>query len=149
MGVKCTEKDVHWTLYIPIKVSILKTVLLTKNARKKGEKLTADDLYQTEMDAQKLKQGYFTDAKQLIGLVCKKDIAADTPITPYNIELEKLVLRGQEVSINASSGTLSIKMGGTALSDGALGDVIKVKNTTSKRVIDAQVSGKQTVNVAM
>jgi flagella basal body P-ring formation protein FlgA len=28
MGIKCTEDTNHWTLYIPVKVSVLKEVLI-------------------------------------------------------------------------------------------------------------------------
>jgi flagella basal body P-ring formation protein FlgA len=116
---------------------------------RRGEVLTKDDLYQAEMDSQKLKQGYYTDPKDLIGLVCKKDINPDTLITSYQIESAKMVLKGQEVSITAIAGSLKITMAGIAMSDGILGDVIKVKNTTSHKIIEAQVSGKKKVTVAI
>jgi flagella basal body P-ring formation protein FlgA len=149
LGIKCLEETNHWSLYIPVKVSILKTVLLTKKALRKGDKINSEDLYQAEMDAQRLKQGYFTNAKELTGLVCKRDIAPDTAVNPYNIELERVVLKGQEVSIVASQGNLKISMDGIAMSDGVLGDVIKVKNTKSKRIIEAQVTGKKMVAVTL
>ena len=149
MGIKCTEDTNHWTLYIPVKVSVLKEVLLSKRALRKGEVLTKDALYSAEMDAHRLKQGYYTNLNDLLGLVCKKDINPDTLITPYQIESAKMVLKGQEVSITATAGTLKITMGGVAMSDGALGDVIKVKNTKSHRIIEAQVSGQKKVNVAI
>ncbi|RUR11961.1 flagellar basal body P-ring formation chaperone FlgA [Legionella sp. km772] len=149
MGIKCTEETNHWTLYVPVRVTLLKEVLLNKRALRKGETLTDKDLYRAEMDAQKLKQGYYTDLKDLNGLVCKKDLPPDTIITPYQIESAKMVLKGQEVSIVAIAGSLKITMDGIALSDGVLGDVIKVKNTTSHKIIEAQVAGNKKVNVAI
>lgn len=149
MGIKCLEESNHWTLYVPIKITVLKTVLVTKHAIRQGEKLSSDDFYQAEFDAQRLQQGYFTNEKQLLGLVCKRDISADTPLTPYNVALEKIVLRGQEVSIVAKSGALMVSMDGVAMSDGVLGDVIKVKNSTSKRIIEAQVAGEKRVEVTL
>jgi flagella basal body P-ring formation protein FlgA len=149
MGIKCTEEANHWTLYVPVKVVVLKTVLLTKTALKQGRLLNKDDFYQAEMDIQKLRQGYFTNAKDLVGLVCKNDLGPDTVLTPYNIVLEKLVHRGEEISIIASSGNMNISVDGIAMGDGALGDIIKVKNAKSKRVIEAQVSGKKKVKVFM
>jgi flagellar basal body P-ring formation protein FlgA len=149
MGIKCVEETNHWTLYVPVKVIVLKTVLLTKQALKKGTRLQFGDLYQSEMDAQKLKQGYFTDPKELVGLVCAKNIAPDTPLNPYNVELAKIVSKGQKINIIATNGSLNISMAGIALSDGVLGDVIKVKNVTSKKIIEAQISGKQKVKVTI
>lgn len=149
MGVKCTEEINHWTLYVPVRVTHLKQVLLNKRALRRGEMLSEKDLYPAEMDAQKLKQGYYTNTKDLIGLVCKKDINPDTIITPHQIEAAKMVLKGQEVSIRAVAGTLKITMNGIALSDGIMGDIIKVKNTSSHKIVEAQVAGKKKVNVAI
>jgi flagella basal body P-ring formation protein FlgA len=38
-------------------------------------------------------------------------------------------------------------MDGIAMNEGALGDSVKVKNLSSKRIIEAQVTGKKTVKV--
>lgn len=149
MGIKCTDEEKHWTLYVPVKVSILRKVLVTKNALKKGTSLTNDDLYFLELDAQKLKQGYFTDATKLVGLVSKKDIQPNTPLNPQDIELAKAVFKGQQVHIIATSGNLKISMGGIAMHDGAVGDMIKVQNTRSKKIIEAQVSGKKQVTITL
>lgn len=149
MGIKCSEENNHWTLYVPVKVVVLKTVLLTRTALKQGKVLTKEDFYPAEMDTQKLRQGYFTQPRELVGLVCKNDLSPDTVLTPFNIVLEKLVHRGEEISIIAVSGHLKVSVDGIAMGDGALGEVIKVKNSKSKRVIEAQVSGKKKVKVFM
>ncbi|MBN8115235.1 flagella basal body P-ring formation protein FlgA, partial [Vibrio vulnificus] len=43
---------------------------------------------------------------------------------------------------------MSITTKGTAMSDGVVGEQIKVKNDKSNRIIDAQVSGVGEVTVA-
>ncbi|KTD34282.1 flagellar basal body P-ring biosynthesis protein FlgA [Legionella moravica] len=149
MGIKCLEEDNHWTLYVPVKISVLKTVLVAKRALVKGSRITSNDLYPMEMDAQKLKQGYFTDPKELIGLICKHDITPDSPLNSFNIELAKLVHRGDQVTIVATNDYLTVSMDGIALDEGVLGDSIKVKNLSSKRVIDAQVTGEKKVAVVL
>jgi flagella basal body P-ring formation protein FlgA len=149
MAVKCQEENNHWTLYVPIKVTVLKTVLVTKRALIKGSVITNDDLYPAELDAQKLKQGYFTDAKELLGLICKQDIPADTTLNPHNIELAKLVHTGEQVTIRVTTKNLNISMDGVAMSEGVLGQSIKVKNLTSKRIIEAQVSGDKQVTIVL
>lgn len=147
MGIKCLEENNHWTLYIPVKITIFKSVLVAKRALLKGTKISNSDIYQTELDVQKLKQGYFTDSKELIGLVCKHDITPNSPLNPFNIELAKLVHKGEQVSIIAAHDNLTVSMDGIAMDEGALGDSVKVKNLSSKRIIEAQVTGKKTVKV--
>lgn len=149
MGIKCLEEENHWTLYVPIKISVLKTVLVAKRALVRGRRINSEDIYQVEMDTQKLKQGYFTDPRELIGLICKHDISPDSPLNPYNIELAKLVHRGDQVTIVASNDSLSVSMDGIAMSEGVLGESVRVKNLSSKRVIEAQISGNKIVKVTL
>lgn len=149
IGVKCLEDSNHWTLYVPIRVSVLKTVLVAKQMLIKGHKINSNDIYQTELDAQKLKQGYFTESRELMGLICKHDISPNSPLNPYNIELPKMVHKGEQVSIIATKDNLSVSMNGIAMTDGILGDPVKVKSLSSKRIIEAQVSGRKKVKVVL
>ena len=149
MGIKCSDTKNHWTVYVPIKVTLFKKVVLTRQALRKGDKITSTVLYLAEMDVQKLKQGYFTDPKDLMGLVANRDIAPNTPLTPYISELAKLVHKGQEVLIVATAGNLRITMPGTALNDGTLGEVIKIRNNKSNKIVEAQVSGANEARVTL
>lgn len=149
MGIKCMEETNHWTLYVPVKINIFKTVLVAKHVLLKGTRLSTEDMYQTEMDTQSLKQGYFINAQELTGQVCKRDIAPDHPLNPYNIELPKLVKRGEQVTITAVIDNLTVSMQGIAIGDGILGDNIKVKNSSSKKIVEAQVSGQNAVKVIL
>jgi flagella basal body P-ring formation protein FlgA len=149
MAIKCLEKENHWVLYVPITITVLKTVLVSKNMLVKGTQVKEDDIYQTELDTQKLKLGYFTDRKELVGLICKHDVSADSPFNPYNIELPKLVRKGEEVTIVANNDNLTVSMPGIALNEGALGDTIKIKNLSSKRIVEAQVAGEKRVKVVL
>lgn len=149
IGIKCKEDTNHWTLYVPIRITVLKSVLVAKRPMIKGRKVVDEDIYQVEMDVQKLKQGYFIDKSDLIGQVCKQNISADNPLNPYNIELAKLVHKGEQITIVAGNDGLSISMAGIAIEDGALGEPVKVKNLSSKKIIEAQVSGTKTVKVIL
>lgn len=149
IGIKCLEETNHWTLYVPVKISILKTVLVAKRALIKGHPITEDSIYEVEMDTQKLKQGYFTDRNELVGLICKQNISPEQPLNPFNIELAKMVHRGEQVTIIASANNLSISMDGVAINDGALGEPVRVKNLKSKKIIEARVAGRKKVKVTM
>jgi len=149
MGIKCKEDTNHWTLYVPIRITLLKTVFIAKHPLMKGTRIKDTDIYQAEMDVQKLKQGYFTSSDELIDQVCKQNIIADSPFNPYNIELAKLVHKGEQVTISAAYEGLSVSMEGIAMDEGSLGEPIKVKNLSSKKIIEAQVSGRKMVKVTL
>jgi flagella basal body P-ring formation protein FlgA len=58
-----------------------------------------------------------------------------------------MVRRGKMVLLIGESKRLLIKTQGKALENGRLGDVIKVKNITSGKVVHATVTGENTVKV--
>lgn len=149
MGIRCKETENHWTLYVPIKITLLKPVYVAKRMLVRGSPIREDDLYQTELDVQLLRHGYFIDKEELIGQICKQNIEPDSPLTPNNIELAKLVHKGEQVSIVATDGNLTISMNGIALSTGALGELIKVKNISSKRIIETRVLADKKVGVIL
>ena len=123
--------------------------MVAKRALIKGSRITDEDLQQVEMDAQRLKQGYFTDKQQLVGLISKQNISPNSPLSPYNIELAKLIHKGEQVAIIATDNHLTISMDGIALNEGVLGDLIKVKNKSSHKIVEAQVSGKKQVKITL
>lgn len=147
MGIRCTEVENHWTIYVPVKITLYKSILMAKHPLIKGATLRDSDIYIAEFDVKKLKQGYFTDSKDLIGQVCKQNITGDTPLTPYNIELAKLIRKGEQITIVAGNNGLVISMAGIALNDGALGETVRVKNISSKRTIEAHVIDRKKVKV--
>lgn len=147
LGIKCMERDNHWSLYVPIRISILKTVYVASRSMMKGEPIGNADLYQAEIDIHKLKHGYFDDIDNLIGQVCKQNIAINAPYTPHNIELAKIIHKGEKVAIITTNSTLTVSMDGIAITEGSMGETIKVKNLSSKKVIEAQIAGKKKVTV--
>ncbi|MCE0723085.1 MULTISPECIES: flagellar basal body P-ring formation chaperone FlgA [Legionella] len=147
MGIKCQENDNHWSLYVPVKITVLKTIYVAKRALIKGTRLAKDDIYQAEMDVQRLNHGYFTNQDLLIGQICKQNIGPNNPLSPYNIEAAKLINKGEHVSIVASDSNLTVSMDGIALEEGSLGETIKVRNLSSKKIIEAQITDSKKVNV--
>ena len=56
---------------------------------------------------------------------------------------------GDKVVIGGSNGSVSVKMPGEAMEDGAVGAQIRVRNTRSNREIKARVSAAGQVRVDM
>lgn len=147
LGIKCQEKENHWSLYVPIRITILKTVFVAKRSLTKGDRITGNDIYSTEIDIHKLKYGYFNDIDELIGHVCKQNVIIHSPFNPHNIELAKIIHKGEKVKMVTNNNNLTISMDGIAINEGTLGDTIKVKNLSSNKIIEAQIAGKKRVTV--
>lgn len=69
-------------------------------------------------------------------------------ITHSLLQKPWLVRKGEQILIQAINGNIKITMAAVALADGALNETIKVRNLTSKRVVDAQVVDVRKVTVS-
>ncbi|WP_287007837.1 flagellar basal body P-ring formation chaperone FlgA [Legionella sp.] len=149
IGVRCREPDTHWTLYIPLKISLKKWVLVTNRPIPKGTQLSDNDFDKLKIDVSQLKHGYFSDVQEIRDQVCKQNLAEGAIVTPFNLETPLLIHRGEQVSIQAVNEMINVSMNGIALNDGALGDTIKVQNLSSKRIIEARISANKQVKVTI
>ncbi|KTD16981.1 flagellar basal body P-ring formation chaperone FlgA [Legionella jordanis] len=149
IGVRCSAQDNHWTVYVPVKIRIQKSVIIAKRPLPKGVKISSEDIEIQEIDSNLLKQGYFTRSEEVIDHLTKTSIAQGSAINPTYLKTESLIHKGEQVSIEAVNEVIHVSMSGIALNDGSEGDVIQVKNLSSKKIIEATVSGKQQVRVTL
>ena len=149
MGIKCRDSDTHWTLYVPIKISLKKMVLVAKHPLAKGSLITENDIVETTIDTTLLKHGYFSDRNEVVGHVCKQEITEGHALTPANIKMAFLINKGDQVSIQAVNETLTVSMNGIALNDGSIGEMIRVQNLSSKKIVEGRVSANKQVRVTL
>jgi flagella basal body P-ring formation protein FlgA len=78
-----------------------------------------------------------------------QNLTAGRAITPQRIKAPIVVHRGEKVAIVAAIGTLKVKGKGEALRDAAQGELVSVRNSKSKRVIQGIVTSPGVVRVQM
>lgn len=61
--------------------------------------------------------------------------------------MAKLVNKGERISIVVNDSNLTVSMDVIAVGEGSLGETIKVRNLSSNKIIEAQITGKKKVNV--
>lgn len=149
LGIRCLESDNHWSLYVPARISIQKPVIAAKQAILKGQVIGENDIQLLEMDISQLKQGYYIQTQQVLGLVAKQNIHEGNCLLPSTLENATLVHKGQQVNIIAINDSIKVSMPGVALGSGSVNDLIKVKNLSSDRTVEARVSGQNEVHVAL
>ncbi len=88
---------------------------------------------------------YFTDVNEIIGKKVRFAIRKGQPITLKSLEKEYFVLRNTNVEVLYEKNGFRIKLLGRALENGEMGDLIKVRNTSSGKVILCRVIGKNKV----
>lgn len=105
----------------------------------RGQTLTANDLKLQRINVAKARRGFYNRVEEVAGLAAKRRIRAGQIITPALLEQAMAVKRGQPVKIVASHDGIEASTSGEALADGQPGDVIRVRNMGSGKVIDAKV----------
>ncbi|MFC6337507.1 flagellar basal body P-ring formation protein FlgA [Pseudomonas sp. CCM 7891] len=138
-----------WTVFVPAQVKLFRDVVVASRPLKRTGILDFEDVALRERDISQINQGYLTSVDQALGQKLTRPMVTDQVITLVYLEQAEVVRKGDQVVISASSGTLSVKMPGEALSNGGLNEQIRVKNLNSNRVIKARVIAPGQVEVAL
>jgi len=146
--VRCSGTS-PWSLYVPVELSVWQPVVVAAAPVARGQVLTASALEVVEHDVRRMHRSYWQRPEELVGHVARRVIPAGSPITASQVEAPHAVRRGSSVIIEASQGGLLVKMAGTAQQDGRLGDRIAVRNSQSRRLLEARVIGPDRVRVIL
>lgn len=146
VGVRCTEPS-PWSIYVPARVEVYGKVIVAARTLVRGAVLAPEDLRFEERALSSLNGYYLSDTSEGIGRVLKRGVAAGAVVSPSVLSEPRLVHRGERVSIVVQGQGLEVRMEGEALKDGALGDVIRVRNLSSKRELEGVVTGAGVVRV--
>jgi flagella basal body P-ring formation protein FlgA len=148
VGIRC-ESATPWTIFIPVQINIFKTVLTASHPLTRGHALDASDIQPLRMKLTSTNNNYFADPKNIMGLILKRPLAVGKPFEAQLLTSPKLVKRGQEVILLATTASIKVRMSGKALADGAKGDLIQVRNTKTHIVVEGVVTKAGHVQVNM
>jgi flagella basal body P-ring formation protein FlgA len=134
--VVCDTND-PWKIYLSAKVSLTIPVVIAQQALDKNTLLTKHNIVVAYIDSHKIRGTHIDDAQSLYGSKTKKKVTKGHNLSRKNI---CMVCKDEQVSIVAQSDSFVIKTVGSALSNGNLGDTVRIKNKKSGKIISAQVT---------
>lgn len=143
------EGSAPWTIFMPAQVKLFRQVVVAVQPLKRAHVLEDADIALVERDVGLLTQGYLTDSARVVGQKLRRPVVNDQVLAPVFLEQAEAVRKGDQVVILARTATINVKMPGEALSDGAPGQQIRVRNLRSQRIIKARVIEPGTVEVNM
>lgn len=146
LSVSCTP-DSTWRIFMTAHVKLFTFVLISKRPLSKGHLIQKNDVLLKKINVTNLRSAYLTRPDTAINKVLKRRINEGSVISVNNLSEPILIKRGDSVTILAKTNGFEISMKGTALVNGGQGDKIKVRNTRTKKVIQATIVDKYTVNV--
>lgn len=145
----CCDGSGPWTVFVPGQVQLYREVVTALRPLKRDNVLSEMDVTLAERDVSLLNQGYLSSLQQAIGKKLTRPLLPDQILAPMHVEQAEVIRRADHVIISARSGGINVRMPGEALSDGAMGEQINVRNLSSQRVIKARVTGPGQVEAAM
>lgn len=148
VGVRC-DAPVAWTLYVPVRISELRGVLVLTRALAPGEIITADAVAVQERDAATLPYGYVGDPAQAVGKTLRRPLAPGAVLTPDAIAAARVIRRGQSVTLLGRSNGIEVRAQGVAQGDAGVGDRLQVQNSGSRRNVEGIVRSADTVEVGL
>ncbi|HEY7883409.1 MAG TPA: flagellar basal body P-ring formation chaperone FlgA [Cellvibrionaceae bacterium] len=139
--VECHSPN-PWAIYVGAQVDLYHQVVVASRPLARGERLHQDTVELALMNTSQLRQGYLTTLDSVQGLVIKRHLQANEPLRQGILEQPVIVSRGQTVTLESEAGAINVATQAEALSNGRLGDQIRVRNLSSQRVIRADVVGE-------
>jgi flagella basal body P-ring formation protein FlgA len=136
-----------WHVYVPVRIVGTSTVTLAAHAIVVGSVLTEKDVRTEQRDVSELPPGYMDDPTVAIGLTVSRPISSGAVITNQYLVAAKAVQRGQEVTLVADIGSMSVRMAGRALSDGLMNQRVKVENLSSGKIVEGIARSAQVVEI--
>lgn len=146
LAVRCSSPQ-NWKIHVAAHIDGQVNALVARYPIPRGTMIKNDDLEFVLRRYSQLNYGYYGSAKLLANMEAKRNIKAGQVITPNSVVAQKMVLRGEHITIVAQSGGLNLRVKGKALMDGQIGQTIKVKNLNSKKLIYARVISAGIVKV--
>lgn len=146
LEMTCSSQP-SWHVYVPIDMKVLTKVIVAKENIPSKTVISEDMLDYAYHDKSQMYSGFFKEMKDVVSLVPTSNLVAGTVISKRNIQFPVIISRNQLVTIVAKSGNIMVTAQGIAKTDGALNDIIKVMNSSSKKTIDAVVTSGTTVEV--
>ncbi|WP_083265700.1 flagellar basal body P-ring formation chaperone FlgA [Pseudomonas sp. 1D4] len=136
--VKCPA---GWQRVVVSQASARLPVLVSRVSIERGATLEASQLERKVMPLERLRQGFHQDPAEVVGQSARRSLRAGQVIGPANLAPPVLVRRGQRVTVLATAGGLNASVEAEALEDGRLGERIKLRNVSSRKPLEAKVTG--------
>jgi flagella basal body P-ring formation protein FlgA len=134
-------------IWVNADISVMADVVTVVRPLGKHQRIEMADLAVTRRDLADLASDTVRSVEEALGNRTTRMIYPDTVLQTGMIAQPPLVRRGDIVKIIASAGPMTITATGQAKQQGAKGDMVRVINTDSNRVITARVTGPGAVEI--
>lgn len=111
-------------------------VAFSRRGLKRHHVLRTEDIAMQDLEVES-EEGYCTDRGALVGGKLHEDVAEGEAFSPSGVKFKSLLRRGDTVLVDGDA----VQAYGRALSDGALGEYVRVEFPETKKVVQCCVTG--------
>jgi flagellar basal body P-ring formation protein FlgA len=133
------------TMFLAYHVDAVTNVYVAKKPISYHQLLTSEDVSIEKRPVGSLPLRVVKDTSLLQSFWTRRTLAAGTILTEDMLDIPPVVKRQNQVTITTEIGSIKLSTVGIALQDGRPGDVIRIQNVESKRVIMGRVIDKDVV----
>lgn len=130
-----------WPIKISTDMKVFLPVVISNGVIDRSETIKTTMLKREEMEITRLTRGFYHRMDEVTRMSAKRRIRANQVLSPDLIDQPQLIKRGEKIKIIANRDGISASMPGEALEKGGEGQVIRVKNLSSGKTIEAKVIG--------
>ncbi|MFT5197898.1 MAG: flagella basal body P-ring formation protein FlgA [Planctomycetota bacterium] len=134
----------QWTTWA---VEVWEDVIVLNVRVPKGQKLTSDMFQKERRKRVAGSNGQPLGYRKLQDAVAAKDLAPGDPIYSSDVTREIVVTQGHRVQVEVRSGLVAARSAGVALSDGRIGDSIRIRLDVNGRELTGTVVAKNRIQV--
>jgi flagellar basal body P-ring formation protein FlgA len=138
IGVHCSGEK-KWSIFVSAVIKAYESVIVLTRPVRRGEIITRQDLAIQKMDVSNARGDFVTQFEQVENKGAVRNLPNGVILGLRSVSEPPLIKRKDKVIISSGQSGFSVQMSGTALTDGAKGQVIKVKNESSGRVVSGTV----------
>ncbi|WP_044184214.1 flagellar basal body P-ring formation chaperone FlgA [Phytobacter massiliensis] len=128
-----------WKVNVSVRPDVYVPVVMPKSLIQRDTVISADDVQLKKYDISSGRGELLMDLSDVVGLTSKRTLQPGKPLTRAQLQEPLLVKRDQPVTIVTHMGGITASMPGVALKNGRKGEVIKIRNATSQRIISGVV----------
>ena len=144
MSVSCSYPNA-WRVQVRGSVSAVTALPVLALPINRGDVIGSGDIEVRQQRITRDLVGYLSDEQDIVGKDARKNLVVGSKLRKSDLISPQIIDRGQTVALVAQSAGLVVNMQGKALSNGAAGDRLMVKNLSSGRRIEGLVQRNGTV----
>jgi flagella basal body P-ring formation protein FlgA len=146
LNIGCQHSP-QWRIHLPIKVDVFDDVLVAQQPFSRGQKIGNRMVEYGKRNISLLNQGYYTQSNDLKYMESRQNLKRGGVLTPNNTRPSETVKSGQNVTLVLNYKGINIRTSGKALQSARMGQLVKVRNSQSQKIVEGIVSGEGLVEV--